>query len=175
VPVISGVPATSGSAGHLYSFKPSASDADGDALTFSVTNKPSWATFDATNGMLSGTPTAAGEYSNIVISVSDGTATASLTAFSLTISPPVLGSATVTWTAPVTNTDGTPLANLAGFHVLYGTSPTQLNQKLELPGPTFTSVEIADLTPGTYYFSVKAYTAAALESDASPVAWKTIM
>ena len=174
-PVISGVPATGGSVGHLYSFTPSASDADGDALTFSIQNKPSWATFSTATGALSGTPDVAAQYSSIVISVSDGKSTASLAAFNLTISPPVLGSATVTWTAPATNVDGTPLTDLAGFRVLYGTSPTQLDQKLELPNATFTSVQIEDLTPGTYYFEVKAYTAAAMESDASPVVWKTIM
>ena len=174
-PTISGVPAISGSAGRLYSFTPNARDADGNTLTFSVQNKPSWATFNTATGALSGTPTAAGQFANIVIGVSDGTTSAALPAFNLTISPMILGSATVRWTAPATNIDGTPLANLAGFRVLYGTSPTQLSEKLELPAPALTSVEIADLVPGTYYFSVKAYTANALESDASQVVWKTIM
>ena len=138
-------------------------------------NKPSWANFDTATGALSGTPPAAGQYPNIVIRVSDGIATTSLPTFSLDISPVILGSATVSWTVPTTNVDGSPLTNLAGFRVLYGTNPNQLNQKVELPNPTFTSVQIEDLVPGTYYFSVKAYNASALESNASPVVWKTIM
>ncbi len=85
-PVISGSPATSVAAGQPYNFQPSATDADGDVLTFSIQNRPAWATFSPTTGRLSGTPTSsqAGTYSNIVISVSDGKVSRSLSAFSIT-------------------------------------------------------------------------------------------
>ena len=68
------MPATTVKAGRAYSFKPTAADPDGDALTFSITNRPTWATFNAATGQLAGTPAVAsvGTYSNIVISVSDG-------------------------------------------------------------------------------------------------------
>ena len=70
-----------------YRFTPAASDTDGDRLRFSITNKPSWASFDTATGELSGTPVNAdaGVTSNIVISVSDGIATASLPAFSIEV------------------------------------------------------------------------------------------
>lgn len=87
-PVISGTPATSANAGSLYSFTPSATDPDsGTTLTFSIANKPAWATFNTATGTLTGTPTNAhvGTTSGIVISVSDGTATAALPAFALTV------------------------------------------------------------------------------------------
>ncbi len=87
-PVISGTPATSANAGSLYSFTPSATDPDsGTTLTFSIANKPVWATFNTATGALTGTPTNThvGTTSGIVISVSDGTATASLPAFALTV------------------------------------------------------------------------------------------
>ncbi len=86
-PVIAGTPATAVVAGAAYSFVPSASDADGNALTFTIANKPAWATFNASTGALSGTPgtTQAGNYSGIVISVSDGTATAALPAFAINV------------------------------------------------------------------------------------------
>lgn len=87
-PVISGTPSTSANAGSLYSFTPSATDPDsGTTLTFSIANKPSWATFNTATGALTGTPTNAhvGTTSGIVISVSDGTATAALPAFALTV------------------------------------------------------------------------------------------
>ncbi len=51
-------------------------------------NKPSWATFSASTGELSGTPNAAGSFANIVISVTDGTQTSSLDAFSISVSVP---------------------------------------------------------------------------------------
>ena len=87
-PQISGTPIITGTEGTLYSFTPLANDADGDTLKFQITNQPSWASFNASTGTLSGTPsyTDAGSYSNIVISVNDGQASASLSAFSISIS-----------------------------------------------------------------------------------------
>ncbi|UCE75819.1 MAG: putative Ig domain-containing protein, partial [Gammaproteobacteria bacterium] len=87
VPSISGVPAQSVAEGSAYVFRPSASDADGDSLTFSVQNQPSWASFSSSSGRLSGTPTAnhVGTYDNITITVSDGSSSASLSPFSITV------------------------------------------------------------------------------------------
>src|SRR5207248_2411910 len=94
-PTISGSPATSVVAGKSYSFTPSTTDPSGKTLTFSVSNQPSWASFSTATGQLSGTPASAnvGSYSNIVISVSDGTLSASLAAFSISVTaaPPVTG------------------------------------------------------------------------------------
>src|SRR6202023_1907333 len=56
--------------------------------------------------------TYAGTYSNIVISVSDGTASASLTAFSIAVNQISNGSATVNWTPPTSNSDGSTLLSL---------------------------------------------------------------
>lgn len=87
-PVISGSPAATATVGSAYSFKPTASDADGNSLTFSIAGKPSWATFSTSTGQLSGTPSSSnvGTFSNIVIGVSDGKATTSLNAFAITVS-----------------------------------------------------------------------------------------
>ena len=70
-----------------YAFQPSASDADDDPLTFSISNKPAWASFNTGSGRLSGTPADShvGTTSGIVISVSDGTDSVSLPAFSLEV------------------------------------------------------------------------------------------
>ncbi len=106
-PTISGTPSTTIVAGRAYSFTPAAADADGDTLQFSIRNKPAWATFDTSTGRLSGTPatTDAGIYAGIAISVSDGTLSAPLAAFSIQVTaapvatntPPTLsGSPTTT-------------------------------------------------------------------------------
>ena len=86
-PVISGTPATSVVAGQAYSFQPTASDADGDALAYSITGRPSWASFNQSTGRLSGTPGAnhVGSFNNVLISVSDGIAVSSLPAFSIRV------------------------------------------------------------------------------------------
>jgi len=86
-PTISGLPPTSVVAGSTYTFTPSASDPDGDKLSFSISGKPSWASFDTGNGHLSGAPLAGdtGVYSNIRISVSDGEDAVALAAFTITV------------------------------------------------------------------------------------------
>lgn len=166
VPTINGSVVTSIEAGTPYAFKPSASDADGDPLTYSISGKPAWATFDRTTGTLYGTPGIAdvGTYSNIVISVSDGIATSAMPAFSLTVTPAATRSVTVKWVAPTQNTDGTPLTNLSGYLVFYGTASQQYSTSMYLPGAASSSVTVEGLAPGTYYFTVKAVNNVGVES-----------
>src|SRR5581483_7186162 len=45
-PVLDGTPSLTAKAGVAYSFAPQASDADNDALTFTITGLPSWASFN---------------------------------------------------------------------------------------------------------------------------------
>ena len=152
--------------GQAYSFQPSTTDPSGGTLAFGIANKPSWASFSIATGLLSGTPAAAnaGTYANIVISVSDGTAAATLPAFSIQVSAPATGTATLNWTAPTQNEDGTPLTNLAGYKVHYGTSAGSLTQLLDIPSPVITSASIESLAPGTWYFTLSSYTSAGVES-----------
>ena len=108
-PTISGNPATSVVAGQNYSFTPTTTDPSGGTLTFSISNPPSWATFSASTGQLSGTPAAGnvGTYSNIVISVSDGTQSASLVAFSISVTAPAPPPPSTSWLWGVTTDDST--------------------------------------------------------------------
>ena len=175
-PTISGTPASSVNVGSSYTFQPSASDPDGDTLTYSIQSRPAWATFNTSTGRLSGTPTAAhaGVHSNIRISVSDGTASASLPAFSITVNQATQGSATLSWQPPTSNEDGSALTNLAGFRIAYGRSAASLDELVELANPGLTSHMITELTSGTWYFAVRAYTTSGAESDLSNLASKTI-
>ena len=93
-PTISGTPSTTLLQDTSYSFKPTATDPDtGDTLVFSIINKPSWASFDTTTGLLSGTPdnTDVGTTSGITITIDDQqgqlNSTASLQPFNLTVNP----------------------------------------------------------------------------------------
>jgi hypothetical protein len=175
-PVISGSPATSIVQGNAYSFQPTASDPDGNALTYSITNAPSWATFSTTTGRLQGTPGAGqvGTYSNIVIRVSDGTASASLPAFAITVLAVANGSATLSWTPPTTNTDGSALTNLAGYRVRWGPAAGNYTNSVTLNNAGLTSYVLGNLAPGTYYFVVTALSSTGAESQFSNVASKTI-
>jgi hypothetical protein len=175
-PTISGNPPTSVNVGATYSFTPSASGPEGQALTFSIQNQPAWANFDTNTGQLSGTPTAAntGTYSNITISVSDGTSSASLPAFSITVTEVTTGSLTVDWSAPSQNTNGTPLMNLAGYYIYYGTSANALTQNVQISNPGVTTYTITNLAPGTWYVGILDYTSAGVRSGLSNIGSATI-
>lgn len=180
-PVLTGTPATSVVAGQTYSFTPAASDAGHDVLGFSVANKPQWATFNTVTGGLTGTPTAAdvGNYPGIRISVSDGTATAALTTFSIRVmaavdTNPPTGSATLSWNVPTQNTDGSPLTDLAGYRVYYGTDASSLAQSEDIVGSGTTSFVVSGLSAGTWYFAISAFNSAGAESNLSNVGSKTI-
>ena len=172
-PTISGTPTTSVTAGAAYSFRPTAADANGDALTYSIAGKPTWATFNTSTGLLSGTAVA-GTYSSVVISVSDGKAVTSLSPFTITVNAPVVRSALISWTPPTANTDGSALTNLAGYRIAYGTSASALTNVAEVPTAGVTNYTIENLAAGTWYFAVTAYTSAGAESSASAVVSKTL-
>jgi nitrite reductase/ring-hydroxylating ferredoxin subunit len=174
-PTISGAPVVSATVGKSYSFTPKAADADGNKLAFSIQNKPSWAAFNTSTGALTGTPTVKGSFTNIIVSVTDGKATAKLAAFNISVAQAVTGNASLTWKAPTEGVNGEALGDLAGYRVVYGTSPDKMTQKLEVPSPSMTSVSVEDLSSGTYYFAVKAYTKSGLESDLSAVVYKQIL
>jgi hypothetical protein len=168
-PKISGTPADVAAVGEPYAFRPTASDANGDTLTFSIQNKPSWAGFDSRTGKLAGTPASGdtGNDTNISISVSDGTLTARLPAFDVTVMPEQKGSASLSWQAPTSNADGTPIEQLSGYKVFYGSASRQYTNSIPLADPALTSVTIEQLEPATWYFAVKAIASSGIESDYS--------
>ena len=176
-PTISGSPLTSVMQGTAYSFTPAAADADGNALRFSVANLPGWATFSSSTGRVSGTPSAAqvGTYSNITISVSDGSTSASLAAFTVRVVATATGSATLTWNPPTQNTDGTPLSNLAGYKVYWGTSQNNYSSSVTVNNAGLSSYVVDQLTPATWYFAVTALNVAGDESGFSNVASKQVL
>jgi hypothetical protein len=161
--------------GRELKLTPSASDPDGQALTFTVDNKPSWLSFSAQTGELVGTPGDAdvGTYSNIRITVSDGQATASRT-ISITVAAAVTGRATLSWSAPTERTDGAPLTDLAGFKIYYGNSPGSLGSVIEIRDAGARSWVVENLTQGTWYFAATAFDTSGTESARSNPASKTI-
>jgi fibronectin type III domain protein len=84
------------------------------------------------------------------------------------------GTATLKWTAPTQNTDGTSLTNLAGYRIHYGASPDALTYALQVANPGLSSYTLSNLAPGTYFFAVRAYTSDGTESKPSNVLSKVI-
>lgn len=175
-PTISGTPTASVNASAPYTFTPTAADADGDTLAFTIQNKPAWAAFSTTTGRLSGTPAAAdvGTYSNISITVSDGKTSTALSAFAIAVTTVATGRATLSWTAPTENTDGSTLSNLAGYRIRYGTSASALTQTIVIDNSSVTTYVVENLSPATWYFAVTAVNSQGAESSNSNVANKQI-
>lgn len=175
-PTITGTSPTAVNAGIAYNFAPTATDADGDTLAFSIQNKPSWATFSTATGKLSGTPSAAevGTYANIGISVSDGKASTALKSFSVVVSAISNGRVTLSWTPPTENTDGSALTDLSGYKIYYGTDAAALTNSISVNTAGVSTYIVEDLSPDTWYFAITAVTASGEESSFSNVAYKQI-
>jgi hypothetical protein len=94
--------------------------------------------------------------------------------YTLTIecSTPADSTARLSWTPPTQNTDGTTLTNLAGYRAVYGRAPQELTQTAEIANPDVSTYVLEGLTPGTWYFAVKAYTTQGVESAISNVGQK---
>jgi hypothetical protein len=180
-PTISGNPDQSVTAGNDYYFAASASDADNDELTFSITNLPTWASFNNQTGVLSGTPSTEeiGSYSNIVISVTDGTDTASMSPLTIDVleSYTTTGSVALAWVPPSTRTDGSSLdlSELAGYRVYMGTTASDLQQIVDLADSSINEYVVENLDSGDYYFAVTTYDTDGNESSFSNIAQKSTM
>ena len=86
----------------------------------------------------------------------------------------VTGSATIAWTAPVENHDGSAISDLAGYRIYHGTSADALNGVIQVSSPGISVYVIDNLPLGKHYFAVTAYNSMGAESDRSEVASKTI-
>jgi hypothetical protein len=87
---------------------------------------------------------------------------------------PTTGAATVSWVAPTQNSDGSPLTSLAGYTIYYGTSAASLTQTIKVASAGASSYVVTNLSSGTWYFAVAAYTNAGVQSNQSNVSSKTI-
>jgi len=89
------------------------------------------------------------------------------------LTPPIkigsTGTATLDWTPPLQNSDGSALTNLAGYTVYYGTAPDKLTESVKVSNPGVAAYTLSNLASGTWYFAVTAYSATGVESDRSGV------
>jgi hypothetical protein len=179
-PTISATPATQARVGTAYTLAPQASDADGDTLAFSIQNKPTWAQFSTSTGQLTGTPNAQSSTANIVISVSDGTASAALPAFAITVGTATAAATpsaptpsgpgvALAWDVPTRTVDGATLGDLAGYRIHYGTNSNALVKAIEVQSAGANTFTVQNLPAGTYYFAVRAITANGVESELSNI------
>jgi hypothetical protein len=173
---IVGSPAPEVVVGDTYIFQPAAQAAPGARLTFSAANLPAWASIDPATGHIAGTPDASqvGSYTNIKVAVTDGVQVATLAAFSILVAQTAPGAVTLSWTAPTQNADATPLVDLIGYHILYGTSASTLSHVITITTPGIARYVVSNLSPGTWYFAIQSINASNVTSNLSPVISTTI-
>jgi Putative Ig domain len=177
---LQGVAPTKVIVGANYYFRPTVTPSSA-GVTFTASGLPAWLDFDGGTGALHGIPAAKdeGTTGHIAIAANNGGSGASLTPFTIQVSAAAsqsaaTGAVKLSWVAPTKNTDGSPVTDLAGYHIYYGTSAGELTNTIEITGAASTTYVIGDLTTGTYYFSVLAYNSAGLDSGQSNVADETI-
>ena len=176
-PTISGTATEIAHVGVTYDYQPAVSDPDGDALHFTASNLPPWASMDPTNGHVTGTPGEGdvGIHESITITVADASHQTETAPFSITVvEESAAGVASLQWEVPPSKVDGSPLDDLAGYRILYGRNSADLDQSVLIENPATTSYQFSTLEPGVWYFAVVAVNAGGLEGPPTTIATKSI-
>ena len=175
-PRIGGTPPADVAPDEQYSFSPQVSDPEGDALTFTIVGKPDWAKFNEATGRLHGKPGDGdvGIYTDIRITVSDGTTAVSLPEFEIVVGELGPGSVMLTWYPPTQNSDGSPLTDLAGYRIHLGRDPDRLTRVIPLHNPGLTAYVVENLHPATWYFAMTSVNSQGRESGRSAVVRKSV-
>ena len=100
--------------------------------------------------------------------------TARLGPFSINVVALSTGVATISWTPPNSNTDGSALTDLTGYVVLYGRSADNLSQSIEIDNASMSTYVVESLATGTWYFAVVSVNAEGIRSALSNVTSKTV-
>ena len=82
------------------------------------------------------------------------------------------GKATLTWDAPKTNVDGTPINDLAGYKIYFGSEPGKFSHVIDVGNVT--NFEITNLPSGEFYCAATAYDTSGNESTLSNEAEKLV-
>lgn len=85
------------------------------------------------------------------------------------------GETTLTWTPPTENEDGTPLTDLAGFKIYYGTEAGSYPNTIDINDPAITTYVVENLAAGDWRFVATAYNEAGIESQYSNEVVKSIV
>ena len=91
--------------------------------------------------------------------------------------PQVTGSFRVSWTAPTTRADGTPmsLADIDGYRIYYGTSRGKYTYQVNINNGAATGKTVSNLALGKYYLVMTTYDYSGRESARSPEISKQAM
>jgi hypothetical protein len=86
-----------------------------------------------------------------------------------------VGFATLSWTPPTQNTDGSPLTDLASYKIYYGNESGNYHTSIQINNNGMTVYVVKHLTSNTYYFVMTAINSSGEESDFSGEASKQVL
>jgi len=84
------------------------------------------------------------------------------------------GTALLSWTPPIQNTDGSLLTDLAGYKIRYGTSPGNYSETITLNNPGLSSYLVENLFSADWFFVMTSINSSGIESGNSREVGKTI-
>ena len=88
--------------------------------------------------------------------------------------PTAARAVTLSWSAPLLNSDGSVLRDLAGFKIYYGQNANVMANAISITNASVSTFIVENLTPGTWYFGITAVNSQGFESQTSNMAIKTI-
>jgi Fibronectin type III domain len=83
-------------------------------------------------------------------------------------------SVTLAWQPPTTNSNGSPITDLAGYKIHYGTESEKYTQEVSVANAGLTRYVVDNLAKGTYYFAISAYNSQGVESALSAEVKETL-
>jgi hypothetical protein len=84
-------------------------------------------------------------------------------------------SATLSWMPPTQNADETPLTDLAGYKIYYGTEPGNYQRTIHIDNPGLSMYVVQSLAPNTYCFVLTAINSRGVESRFSNEVCKLVL
>jgi len=76
-------------------------------------------------------------------------------------------SLTLGWVAPTENSNGTPITDLAGYKIHYGTASANYTKVVAVSNPSLSRYVLDSLESGTYFLAITAYNSKGIESTLS--------
>ena len=122
----------------------------------------------------SGTDTTSGSSTTATTGTTGSAGTTSGTSATPPTTSAATSSVTLGWQAPTQNTNGSPITDLAGYKIHYGTASANYSQTVALNNPGLVSYVVDNLPSGTYYFAITAYNSQGIESALSGEVSKTV-
>jgi len=174
-PTISGTPITLITPNEFYEFIPTANDPDGDLVSFTVSKLPSWATFDAVTGAITGIPTTddVGIHGPISIIASDGDAEAWLEFFEIAVAVRSGLNLLIGWQPPALNENGSELVDLSGYRIRVWDGTTFPHEfqslQVDVQDPAAATYSLDLPWQGVWRIAMTAYNTSGTESRLSEI------